>query len=278
MHAANRPDAGAPRRDGAATRVAILAFGFATYAIFLATFLAMIAFLSGRLDRTALGLPAFPPAQGSGAVALAVAVNAGCLGLFALQHTIMARPGFKARWTQLVHPALERSIFVLVTCLVLVLMVAQWRPIAGHAWDVGPGPAAAVLWAVTAIGWGLVLYSTFLIDHFELFGLSQVMSCFRGSAAPRVPFKEHSLYRFVRHPMMIGFLLAFWPVPVASWDRLLFSVAATGYILFVGVVFEERDLRSAYGKAYDDYSRRVPRILPRLRPAPRPAATPTPGD
>ena len=258
-----------PATPGPLARSGLLLLGTATYALFLITFLAAIGFLTGNFDRTWLGWPPFAAAADRSAIAVACAINLALLLLFAVQHTIMARPGFKRRWTAIVHPAAERPLFVLATNVVLWLLMLQWRPIAGTAWDFGAGPLTTLLWSVCALGWLTVLYSSFLIDHFELFGVAQVLRAFRGSNAKPTPFRERSLYRLVRHPLMLGFLLAFWAVPVMAWDRLLFAAAATLYILLVGLRFEERDLHAAHGAAYADYCRRVPRVFPRLRPASR---------
>lgn len=251
---------------GRVARFAVAATGLAVYALFLATFLAVVAFVSGFLDRTALGLPAFTPAAGRAEVLRAVLVDVALLGLFALQHTVMARPAFKARWTRVVHPALERSLFVLATCLVLALLLAQWRPIAGQAWHV-TGAGAAALWALSAAGWATVLYATFLIDHFELFGVRQVLRHALGRPQRPAVFRERSLYRVTRHPLMLGFLVAFWTVPVLRWDGALFAATVTAYVLLVGLVLEERDLLAAHGERYADYARRVPRLLPLPRRA-----------
>lgn len=251
---------------GRISRAAIAATGLLVYALFGATFLAMVAFVCGLLDRGALGLPAFEPAAGGAALQRAILVDVALLGLFALQHTVMARPAFKARWTRVVPPALERSLFVLATCLVLVLLLAQWRPIAGVAWHV-TGAGAAALWALSAAGWVTVLYATFLIDHFELFGLRQALRHAAGRAPRPAVFRERSLYRVTRHPLMLGFLVAFWSVPVMRWDGLLFAATVTAYVLGLGLVLEERDLRAAHGERYADYARRVPRLLPLPRRA-----------
>lgn len=260
-----QPLAAPVARPGRLSRASIAATGLLVYALFLVTFVAMAAFVCGLLDRGMPGLPAREPATG-GALPQAILVDVALLGLFALQHTVMARPAFKARWTRVVSPALERSLFVLATCLVLALLLVQWRPIAGVAWHV-TGAGAAALWALSAAGWVTVLYATFLIDHFELFGLRQALRHALGRAPRPAVFRERSLYRVTRHPLMLGFLVAFWSVPVMRWDGLLFAATATAYVLGLGLVLEERDLRAAHGERYADYARRVPRLLPLPRRA-----------
>ncbi len=247
-----------------ASRTLLLVFGLLAYATFLVTLILVIAFLSGFPVLSWFGLPQREPASGD-AVWTAVAVDVALLLPFVVQHTVMARPAFKARWTRVVPEAAERSLFVLATCLVLVPLLLLWRPIAGFAWHLH-GAAATVLWALAAAGWGLVLLSSFLIDHFELFGVSQVVAAFRGVPHRPAVFRERSLYRLVRHPLMLGFVVAFWACPVMSWDRLLFAVAATGYIVLIGLRFEERDLLAVHGQTYTDYRRRVPGLLPWPRP------------
>jgi protein-S-isoprenylcysteine O-methyltransferase Ste14 len=247
-----------------AARAVLLVFGLLAYVTFLITLLAVIAFLSGFPVLSWFGLPQREPATGD-AIGPAVAVDVALLLLFVVQHTIMARPAFKARWTRVVGEAAERSVFVLASSLVLVLLLLEWRPIAGHAWHL-QGPAATALWVLGAAGWGLVLLSSFLIDHFELFGVKQVLAAFSGRSYRPAEFRERGPYRLVRHPLMLGFVVAFWACPVMTWDRLLFAVAACGYISLVGLRFEERDLLATHGKVYEDYRRRVPRLLPWPRP------------
>ena len=247
--------AASPRSAGTSlARVGSLAFGVTTYALFLGTFLYVIGFLAGVV------VPKDINAGPAGAVSTALLVNGGFLALFAVQHTIMARRAFKARWTRVVPAHLERSVFVLVTCAILVGMVAAWRPLPGTVWHV-EGAAAWALWTASATGWGVVLVSTFLIDHFELFGVRQTVEFALGrpQSAPR--FVERSLYRVVRHPLMLGFLLAFWATPHMTWGHLFFAGMCTAYIL-VGVQVEERTLVAAHGDDYLDYKRRVPGILP----------------
>jgi protein-S-isoprenylcysteine O-methyltransferase Ste14 len=247
-----------------AGRLAILLYGVAVYALFLATFLYLIGFVAGAV------VPGHIDSGEPATLARALLVNGAFLTLFAVQHAIMARPWFKRRWTRIVPAAAERSTFVLVTCAILIAMVVCWQPLPATVWHV-EGPLAIVLWSVCALGWATVLVSTFLIDHFELFGLSQVVrnSLGRPPAAPR--FQERVFYRYVRHPLMTGFLLAFWSTPHMTQGHLFFAIACTGYIL-VGTRSEERDLIAAHGESYLSYKRRVPGLIPCLRGPKRRAA------
>lgn len=242
-----------------AKRLLVLAYGGAVYLFFLGTFLYVMGFLFRAV------VPKHVDSGAPGPLLEALLVNGGFLALFALQHAVMARPAFKRRWTRLVPAVVERSTFVLATCTILSLMVWQWRPMPEVVWHV-EGPAAVALWSLSALGWGIVLLSTFLIDHFELFGLRQVVVHFLGRPAESPRFQERSLYRLVRHPLMLGFLIAFWSTPIMTVGHLFFAVMCTGYIL-VGVRIEERDLIAVHGEAYLDYRRRVPGILPLPRRA-----------
>jgi len=239
-------------------RAATLAFGVLAYLAFLVTFLFAIGFVGGFAPLTVDAGRAAPLGE-------ALLVNAAVLALFALQHTIMARLAFKRVWTRIVPPALERSVFVLATCLVFATIFTQWRALPGVLWQI-EGPAAWLLHAVSAFGYGLVLLGSFQIDHFALFGLAQTWRHFRGLEAPPAHFEERGLYRRVRHPLMLGFLIAFWATPTMSVGHLFFAAMVTGYIL-IGTHIEERTLIAEHGEAYRAYRRRVPGILPRLRRA-----------
>lgn len=240
----------------AAARALTAAIGLTVYAVFLATFLYLIGFVGGA------GVPKTIDDGEVGPVATALAVNLGFLSLFAIQHTIMARPAFKRWWTGFVPAALERTIFVAATLAILIGMVIFWRPLPGTVWQVD-GIAAVAIHAVFWLGWGIVLLSTFLIDHFELFGVKQVLARATGRPLVTPRFREWSLYRYVRHPLMLGFLLAFWATPHMTWGHLLFAGVTTGYIL-VALVLEEKTLVELHGAAYEDYRRRVPKLVPRL--------------
>lgn len=242
-------------------RLLALIYGVLTYALFFGTFLYTIAFIAGiGVPKTIDNGVATSPIQ-------AAILDALLLSLFAVQHSGMARRGFKRQWTKVVSWYVERTTYVLVATLTLILLVWQWRPIPRVVWQVsgrGPGLALdALFWA----GWATLLTSTFLIDHFELFGLAQVWAYFRGREFHRPAFRTPSLYRMVRHPIYLGFVIGFWATPRMTMGHLLFSVAATGY-LFVGILFEERDLIAAYGNAYLEYRRRVPMLIPFLKRPP----------
>lgn len=236
------------------TKAVSLSYGVACYLIFLGTFLYAIGFVGNLV---------VPKSIDSGlAVPLgeAVAVNVLLLGLFAVQHSVMARPAFKRWWTRFVPPQVERSTYVLASSLALILLFWLWRPMPGLVWE-AEQPVAAVLWVVFGVGWVLVLISTFLLDHFDLFGLRQVFVYARGQPHIPPPFRTPALYRVVRHPIMLGFLIAFWATPTMTWGHLLFAGMTTAYIL-VGVFLEERDLKHAFGGTYEDYRQRVGMIVP----------------
>lgn len=232
-----------------------LAYGFAVYAIFLAAFLYLIGFL---------GNFAVPRSVDSGIespLMTALLVDLLLLGLFGLQHSVMARPRFKKWWTGVIPEPIERSTYVLATILVLLLMYWQWRPIPDVIWEVTSSGGAMVLWVLFGAGWGLILLSTFLIDHFELFGLSQVVQHARGKQHSGPPFQVNMLYKFVRHPLYVGWLMVFWATPLMSAGHLLFSVVWSVYIL-IAIQVEERDLLQVHGQAYADYREQVPMLLP----------------
>jgi protein-S-isoprenylcysteine O-methyltransferase Ste14 len=244
-------------------RLLFFAYGVTCYLVFLATFLYAIAFVGGfAVPRQLDGAPRGPLAE-------ALAIDAALLTLFAVQHSVMARRWFKERWTQIVPWAIERSTYVLCASLALLLLFWQWRPIGIEIWRVDGAAARAAVWAVFAAGWLTVLAVTFLINHFDLFGLRQVWLPLVGRPYTRVTFRTPAPYRLVRHPLYLGFLLAFWAAPTMTLAHLVFALATTGYIL-VAIQFEEKDLVAEHGARYEDYRRRVPMILPvGRRPAPR---------
>lgn len=247
-------------------RALYLLFGILAYAIFFATFLYLIAFV-GALP----GAPVTVDWRGNPfsidpgpPLAVAIAIDLGLIALFGVQHSVMARPAFKARWTRIVPGPIERSTYVLAASLVLVLMFLLWRPIPDTIWRVENAVAAAILWALFALGWLTVLVSTFLISHFELFGLSQVWGHARGGEPAPPVFRQPFFYRHVRHPIYSGFLLAFWATPHMTAGHLLLAAGITIYI-FIAIRYEERDLVGLFGADYEAYRGRVGMLAPRLR-------------
>lgn len=239
-------------------RILFFAYGCAAYLLFLATFLYAIAFVGGFGVPVKLDGPATMP------FAAALLIDAGLLAVFAIQHSVMARPWFKRWWTQLVPWAIERSTYVLFASLALALLMWQWRPLGGVVWNVEHPTLRTLIWAAFAYGWLQVLVMTFYIDHFDLFGLRQVWLYLRGQQYTRVQFATPAPYRLVRHPLYLGFMIAFWAAPTMSITRLVFAVATTAYML-IAIQFEEHDLTHEHGASYEDYRRRVPMIIPGMR-------------
>ncbi len=236
----------------------VFAYGAFSYVSFLGVFLYLIGFVGGFVvPRTIDTPPGFPFAQ-------AFPVNLGLLLLLAVQHTVMARPGFKQWWMKIVPQPIERSTFVLLTNLIFVLLFWQWRPVTDVVWHVENAVGSGLLWAVFAAGWGLVLYSTMLIDHFDLFGMRQVWLHARGQSYAPPQFQVASLYRFVRHPLLLGWMVAFWATPHMSVGHLTFAVVTTAYML-VAIQIEERDLTRQHGEPYAQYRRKVAMLIPGLR-------------
>jgi protein-S-isoprenylcysteine O-methyltransferase Ste14 len=252
-------------------RLLFFGYGVACYLVFLATFCYAIAFVGGFIVPSRLD----GPLQGS--VPAALAVNCALLTVFAVQHSVMARRWFKERWTQVIPWTIERSTYVLCASLALLLLFWQWRPIGIEIWSIENGIARLVLWTLFGIGWATVLVVTFLINHWDLFGLRQVWLPLVGRPYVRVPFRTPLPYRFVRHPLYFGFLLAFWMTPRMTLAHLVFALATTAYIL-LAIQFEERDLGREHGAAYQEYRRRIPMLLPAFRTSPGvPGPTSEPG-
>jgi protein-S-isoprenylcysteine O-methyltransferase Ste14 len=244
------------------SRIGIFVYGLVCYALFLGVFVYAIGFIGGFLTPTLLdGAPDRPLAQ-------ALTIDLGLLALFAVQHSVMARPAFKRWWTRIVPEAAERSTYVLASSLALVALFVYWEPIGGVVWDVPEGAARASVIGLYAFGWLLLLYTTFLIDHFDLFGLAQVWRRLVGKTYRPPQFRTPSLYRLVRHPLYIGWLIIFWAAPTMTAAHLVFAVMTTAYIL-IAIQLEERDLVSAFGNDYVAYKRRTPMLVPRLWPSRR---------
>lgn len=239
-------------------RLAVLAYGIVAYVCFVGSFTYAMGFAAN------LGVPKTIDVGGPETpVGLAILINALLLLVFAVQHTIMARPAFKRWIARFIPEAAERSTFVLFASAALGLILWQWRPIAIDIWRAESDAIRLAITGVCALGFVIVLYSSFLIDHFDLFGLRQAWLYFQGRPYTHRPFAERSLYRRVRHPLMLGFLIAFWATPHMTIGHLVFALLVTAYIL-VGIRFEERDLVRALGQTYVDYRERTPALIPRL--------------
>jgi protein-S-isoprenylcysteine O-methyltransferase Ste14 len=236
-------------------RTLILVYGVASYFVFFATFLYAFGFIGNIL---------VPKSIDSGRTVpffQAVVIDAALLAIFALQHSIMARRGFKRMWTKIVPEPAERSTYTLFSSLALILLFAFWQPVGGVVWDIETPALRGVMYGLCVFGWLLVLVSTFRINHFDLFGLRQVYLYFRGIPYTPLRFRTPIFYGYVRHPLYLGWLFAFWATPTMTAAHLLFAMLATAYIL-VAIQLEERDLVAAHGHSYREYRKRVPMILP----------------
>jgi len=236
-------------------KILVLLYGLISYLLFFGTFLYAFGFVGNLfVPKSIDGAPRVPLAQ-------AILVNALLLLLFALQHSIMARPVFKNWWTKIIPGQVERSTYVLLSSLCLILLVWQWQPMGGFIWRVEEPVAKTILTILFIIGWLIVLISTFMINHFDLFGLRQVWFYFLGKKYEPLHFRIPFFYKYVRHPLYLGWLIAFWATPVMSAAHLLFALLTTAYIL-TAIKFEEKDLITHFGEKYLTYKRWVPKIIP----------------
>jgi protein-S-isoprenylcysteine O-methyltransferase Ste14 len=238
-------------------RFFVFAYGLCNYLGFLATFLYLVGFVGN------LWVPLSMDSAPVGPLWQALLINTLLIGLFGVQHTVMARPTFKRWWTRFVPKPMERSTYVMFTNAALVLLFVFWRPMGGVVWDIQQPLARGILYALFALGWGIVLVTTFLINHFDLFGLRQVWLHFRGKPYTHIGFRTPGPYRFVRHPLYVGWLIAFWSTPTMTAAHFVFALGMTAYIL-IAIPFEERNLAEFHGTAYTDYLRRVPMLIPGL--------------
>jgi len=232
-----------------------LIYGVAAYFLFLVVILYAMGFVANWL------VPKSIDSGTQGNIIVSMLVNAALLGIFAVQHSVMARPGFKAWWTQIVPQSVERSNYVLLSSSALILLYWKWQPLQGVVWDVEGSEGMNVLWGLCGLGWLMVLASTFAINHFDLFGLRQVYLNLRNEKYSHLKFRILGPYRLVRHPLMLGFVIAFWATPRMTIGHLFFAAATTLYIL-IALQLEERDLVTHHGEEYKEYKKQVPMILP----------------
>ena len=238
-----------------AGRLAVLIYGSISYVLFLGAFLYVIGFLANY------GVPRSIDSGTEEAFGTSLAINLALLSVFAIQHSVMARPGFKRWWTGIIPQPIERSTYVMLSNLLVFVMFWQWRPMTESVWTVENTVGVYILWGLFAMGWAILLISTFLIDHFELFGLTQTVMYFRGKQVQPLVFRKRLFYKYVRHPLMVGWLVGFWSTPNMSVGHLVFSITTTLYIL-VAIQIEERDLLKMHGEDYEQYRRSVPMLLP----------------
>jgi protein-S-isoprenylcysteine O-methyltransferase Ste14 len=239
-------------------RIIFFAYGMFCYVVFLGVFLYAIGFIGN------FGVPKTLDSLATGPLGISLAIDAGLLALFAVQHSVMARKWFKDWWTRIVPKPVERATYVLFSSVALILLFAFWQPLGGVVWSVEDPVGRWVLRGLFAFGWALLLYATTLINHFDLFGVRQVWLYLRGQADKDMKFVTPGPYRLVRHPLYVGWLFAFWMTPLMTFAHFLFSIATTAYIL-LAIRFEERDLVREYGNAYEEYKQAVPMLVPSLR-------------
>ncbi|MBE7560238.1 isoprenylcysteine carboxylmethyltransferase family protein [bacterium] len=247
-------------------RMSVLSYGVICYAIFFATFLYAFGFVGNLFVPKSMDSPA------DGPLWQALLINLGLLAVFAVQHSVMARPAFKRWWTQYVRRPVERSTYVLFSSLALILLFWQWRPMGGVVWHMESQTARMIMHGIFVSGWMLVLVATFLINHFDLFGLRQVWLYFRGRKYTYLPFRTPGPYQHVRHPLYVGWLLAFWATPTMTVAHLLFAIMTAAYIL-MAIRWEERDLATHHGRIYTEYRERVPMLVPSLKGVKMPETT-----
>jgi protein-S-isoprenylcysteine O-methyltransferase Ste14 len=241
------------------TRAVYMSFALVAYAIFFATFLYLISFV-GDFPFAALTVDRGPEAP----VAAAIVIDLVLIALFGVQHSVMARQGFKRAWTKIVPPPIERSVYVLIASLTLAILFMFWRPIEGTVWDVSRTALAMPLWILFALGWGVVLVSTFLLNHFELFGLQQAWCHLRGRETEPPQLRQPMFYKWVAHPLYSGFFLAFWATPHMTYGHLLLAAGMSAYML-IAIRYEERDLVGHYGDEYVRYRSGVGMLTPRFK-------------
>lgn len=234
----------------------ILLYGVLAYIIFLGAFLYAIGFVGNLIVPKSIDTGAESP------MLTAIIINAILLSVFALQHSIMARPKFKKAWIRIIPPAIERSTYVLLSSLALLLLYWQWQPLPQVVWQVQNALVSTIITILYFVGWTIVLLSTFMINHFELFGLEQIYNNFKNSPSKPTGFTTRFLYGIIRHPIMLGFLIAFWATPQMTIGHLFFTIMTTLYIFIAVKYFEEKDLRNFIGEDYENYMKRVPMFIP----------------